>query len=316
MLNKLIEKCDIFYKLATEISGVQPFRQTPGLCGAASLHIVLKFYGINVSEEKLAKLSKTTDNGTEAPEMLDAVRNFDFEGFYLDNCEISDIKRWLDKGFPVIVDWFSTDEGHFSVAYKIDNKNIYLQDPELGHSRAISLDTFSKIWFDFKEPKQEDLTRRRIIVIYPKDKKPKLNDEEQKSLMRKDYPDSGEREEVSVDKKELFTFKKFKFVLVDAEKIRNSVDIDFVAGGNPARYQYVPENEIWIESTMSMNDIAATALHELIECILMSKRHYDYGDAHDLASKVEQKLRNKFDSKKITSPEQIKSILESLISSS
>lgn len=311
----LFERCKLFYKLATEVSGVKSFRQTPGFCGAASLHIVMDFYGKNISEDELAKLSRTSRKlGTEAPDMLDAANHVGFDGFYLDNCELSDIKRWLKMGFPIIVDWFSTNEGHFSVAFKIDNKNIYLQDPELGKSRKIPLEEFSNIWFDFKEPKQTDLTRRRMIVIYPKDKKPELSAREKQSLIRKDFASDTERKKILIDKKHIFTFKNFKFCLVYAEYIRNNVDIDFVAGGNPARYQYVPKDEIWIESSVSMNDIAATALHEFVECVLMDKKHMSYDDAHDLASKVEIKLRKKFDkSLKIRDYEQIKNLLQSLI---
>lgn len=183
MNTNILNKCEFFYRLASEISGVKPFRQTPSFCGAASLHIVMDFYGKDIPEEKLAKLSKTTKkDGTEAPYLLEAAKKFGFTGFYLDDCEISDIKRWIDRDFPVIVDWFSTDFGHFSVVYKIDKNNIYLQDPELGMPRAIRLEDFSNIWFDFKEPKQKGLTRRCMLVVYPKSKNPELNSNEQKAI--------------------------------------------------------------------------------------------------------------------------------------
>ena len=50
---------------------------------------------------------------------------------------------------------------------------IYLQDPQLGHPRAIKLEEFKRIWFDF-EPAfmatKEDLLLRRMIVILKKKK--------------------------------------------------------------------------------------------------------------------------------------------------
>jgi len=35
---------------------LKPFRETPGLCGPASLKMILDYYGVSVSEEDLAKV--------------------------------------------------------------------------------------------------------------------------------------------------------------------------------------------------------------------------------------------------------------------
>lgn len=174
MIDDILFKCDLFYKLATEISGVKSFKQSPSFCGASSLHIVLDFYGTNVSEDKLAKLSKTTiKDGTEAPRLLEAAKKIGFDGFYTDDCELSDIKKWIRKGFPVIVEWFSNDSSHFSVVYGIDDEKIYLQDPDKGKKKTIKLDVFSNIWFGFKKSKQIGLVRRLMLVVYPKEKSDK-----------------------------------------------------------------------------------------------------------------------------------------------
>jgi ABC-type bacteriocin/lantibiotic exporter with double-glycine peptidase domain len=174
MIDDILLKCNMFYKQAVEISGVKPFEQTPSYCGAASLHIVLKFYGTDVPEKTLAKLSKTTKkDGTEAPRLLEAAKHYGFDGFYLKDCDISDIKSWIRKGFPVIVEWFSVDDSHFSVVYGIDDKKIYLQDPENGRKKEIDLDIFSQVWFGFNKTNQIGLVRRLMLVVYPKDKTPK-----------------------------------------------------------------------------------------------------------------------------------------------
>jgi len=67
----------------------------------------------------------------------------------------------------------------------------------------------------------------------------------------------------------IFNFKNYKIFLVDGEKIRDNIFIDFVEGGNPARYSFIPKNEIWIEYIFSKEDIAATILHEYLECNYM-----------------------------------------------
>jgi hypothetical protein len=80
---------------------------------------------------------------------------------------------------------------------------------------------------------------------------------------------------------------------IDGEHIRGTVDVDFVEGGNHARYAYVPAGEIWVEKTMSPLDVAATVLHELTELTLMA-RGMDYEEAHDHANVPERMFRKEF----------------------
>ena len=74
----------------------------------------------------------------------------------------------LDNKIPVIIDWFSTDDGHYCVAVNIDKKNIYMQDPELGDIRKMDLETFKRVWFDFTGnflKSKDQMVIRRMIVI-------------------------------------------------------------------------------------------------------------------------------------------------------
>lgn len=150
---------------------LKPFRQSPGLCGPASLKIVLEYFGIKKLEEELAKLSKAhPHHGTSAKNIVLAAKKLGYKAFYKDFSSLKEIKKYIDKKIPVIVDWFSHDDGHYSVVAGIDNKFIYLQDPELGKINKIDLVTFQRIWFDFEEEmlkKKQDIFIRRLIVIYP-----------------------------------------------------------------------------------------------------------------------------------------------------
>jgi len=94
--------------------------------------------------------------------------------------------------------------------------------------------------------------------------------------------------------KRLFSnFIDMKVYLVDGLYVRNHLDIDFVMGGNGARYSYVPEGEIWIEEVYETKriDMSACALHEFYECWLMKNKNMSYDDAHDSASKIEKLFR-------------------------
>lgn len=80
---------------------------------------------------------------------------------------------------------------------------------------------------------------------------------------------------------------------VNGEVVRNEVDIDFVAGGNPSRYAYVPENTLWVEYTSAL-DAVATALHECFEAELMRSQGLKYPKAHDAAGQLEKAFRTQF----------------------
>lgn len=154
---------------------LKPFRQTrSGLCGPASLKMVLDYFGVKKSEKELAKLSGATkEKGVEAENLLKAAQKLGLEGFIKDFSEIPDIKKYvLQKKIPLIVDWFSQDEGHYSVIVGINNKDIYLQDPEWGKIRKLKINDFKRIWFDFPGKflkSKNDIIIRRMLVLYKND---------------------------------------------------------------------------------------------------------------------------------------------------
>lgn len=151
---------------------LKPFRQTAGLCGPASLKMVLEYYGVSVSESALAKASGASrSKGVSKEGLIKAARHFGFDVFAKEKSTFGDLQRFIKKGTPVIVDWFSEDDGHYSVAINIDKKNIILMDPELKGKRKLSLEKFQRLWFDFpgkfiKEPK--DLVLRLMIAVTPR----------------------------------------------------------------------------------------------------------------------------------------------------
>jgi len=148
---------------------VRPFRQKSGFCGAASLKIVLDYYGVEKSEAELVRLSgSTVEKGVSAKGIIAAAKKLGFKAFHRDFSTISQLKQLLGKGIPVIVDWFSTDDGHYSVAAGIDKRNVYLQDPELGKVRKMPIEFFNRVWFDFPGRfirSNDDVIVRRMIVV-------------------------------------------------------------------------------------------------------------------------------------------------------
>jgi len=158
---------------------IKPFRETPGMCGPASLKMVLDYYGVKKSEKELAKLTGwNKELGIDDVAIKKAAEIFGFKVKIKNNSNFKDIQSWLDRGVPVIVNWFTrgnknyTDsevaDGHYSVAVGLDEKNIYLQDPELGQIRKMSKSDFMTVWFDFrgKHIKPNELIIRQIIAIH------------------------------------------------------------------------------------------------------------------------------------------------------
>ena len=164
-----------------KILKLKPFQETlnAGMCGPASLKIVLQYYGIDIGEKELARMTKwDKDLGIDDKEIESAAKSLGFKIKIKNNSSFEDIEKWLDKKVPVIVNWFTrgrcdyTDsdiaDGHYSVVAGLDNKFIYLQDPEIGKIRKLERDDFMKVWFDFtgKYIKANELIIRQIIAIY------------------------------------------------------------------------------------------------------------------------------------------------------
>lgn len=94
-----------------------------------------------------------------------------------------------------------------------------------------------------------------------------------------------------IHKDKIGSFGGFDFWYVDGEYVRDNIDIDFVEGGNPGRYGYVPEEEIWLDDPIDDGDVVPTLVHEYVEAKLMIGNGIDYEKAHDIASKFEKKVR-------------------------
>jgi predicted double-glycine peptidase len=150
---------------------LKPFRQRPSFCGPASLKILLEHYGKEYSESELGIICRTTvEQGTNHADMVEGVRKLGYTPFTKENASLDDIKYWLDKDMPVVVGWWSTDDDHYSVVYGIDDKNIYLMDPELDEGkREMALEEWDKVWFDFEGPLKYKV-ERWMLAVPPKTK--------------------------------------------------------------------------------------------------------------------------------------------------
>ena len=160
---------------------LKPFQETlnVGMCGPASLKMVLAYYGIEKTESELAQLCQTdSELGTSDQDLKRVAEQLGFKVTIKNNSTFEDIASWLEKKVPVIVNWFTrgrmdyddstVPDGHYSVVAGLDDDYIYLQDPEIGTMRKLTREDFMTVWFDFtgKYIQPDELIIRQLIAIY------------------------------------------------------------------------------------------------------------------------------------------------------
>ena len=82
----------------------------------------------------------------------------------------------------------------------------------------------------------------------------------------------------------------FHVYVVNGKLVRNMVDIEFSIGGNGIRYEYIPDQELWLDSALLHEEYNAVLRHEAVEATLM-KQGTPYEQAHEQANKAEKIVR-------------------------
>lgn len=144
--------------------------QTPGYCGPAALKMALSHYGIEKSEDELARLiGATREAGCEPDQIVSAARALGLIAEYRKNGSIEELKRLVEDDVAVIVDWFSPEEnGHYSVVAGFEGEMIVLADPHFGDYNRMPIAAFLNRWFELDEYPPEDPCRfalRELIEI-------------------------------------------------------------------------------------------------------------------------------------------------------
>ena len=136
----------------SENISVKQFIQSAGLCGPASLKVLLSYFGKNFSEEQLAQLANATrDAGTEHEGMIQAIKELNGYVYVKDDATIDEVEYFVkEEKLPVIIGWFDKDGDHYSVVVNVTDKNIIIVDPAVNEpERWLDKEVFPRIWFDF-----------------------------------------------------------------------------------------------------------------------------------------------------------------------
>ena len=79
--------------------------------------------------------------------------------------------------------------------------------------------------------------------------------------------------------------------IVNGRLVRSVFDIDFTAGGHDYVYEFVPENEVWIDNDIEESERGYVLLHELHERNRMAEG-LPYSKAHAESSRIEYRCRH------------------------
>lgn len=145
---------------------VKPYKQSRGYCGPTSLRIILEYYGIKQSEKDLAYLCKAhPERGCSEYHIINAARKFGFRGYVKQSSSLIEVKSLIKKGIPVIVDWFSPQEGgHYSVVVGFEKEDIILADPHFGKLMHYDTDWFEERWFDMPFRRKGPILKEIIVI--------------------------------------------------------------------------------------------------------------------------------------------------------
>ena len=111
-------------------------------CGASCLLSIIRYYGGNISKEKLIDMTKTTKDGTTFFGISSAAESLGLttKSYKID--EIDKIKKIIP---PILCQINNNGYNHFIIIYKIYNNHLLIMDPSKG-KEVIDLFDFNNIW--------------------------------------------------------------------------------------------------------------------------------------------------------------------------
>lgn len=101
-------------------------------CGAISVFIILEYFGISVSYNKVFRLLGTDQDGTAAWDIKNTFKKFGMKVKTNAQMEVRDLKTAIDNGSPVLIS-ICSDE-HYAVAYGYSRTHIFVMNSSLDAS--------------------------------------------------------------------------------------------------------------------------------------------------------------------------------------
>jgi len=162
---------------------VKPFEQSSGLCGPASLKMLLGYFGRDYEESYLTHLAGATpETGADHIQLVKSAGVLGATVFEKAGGSIRELRRFvLKERLPVMIGWWSgpertreevvadpsLDEGHYSVVYHLTAKHVFLMDPELKKgTRRMTVKEFLAAWWDLDTPEYLRVDRWYAVLNF------------------------------------------------------------------------------------------------------------------------------------------------------
>ena len=118
-------------------------------CGPTSLRMVLAYYGIESSEDDLAKqLETNSDIGTMHHNMIEGVQRHGLHAYVNDQATLQEISYLLGYQIPVIIRFIEPagNEDHYGVVVGFNRFFVTIHDPWSGAYQRYKHKTFAERW--------------------------------------------------------------------------------------------------------------------------------------------------------------------------
>lgn len=133
------------------------FQEKSGWCGPACIQMVLLAAGIKKSQEEIAKDTYLPWWGTPNQVLIAYLSRYFAKLGFSANSKLSDLKKHIDLGHAVIVNWLDnldpndSADGHYSLAIGHGDGKIKLGDPSKARAGIweINEKEFEKLWYDY-----------------------------------------------------------------------------------------------------------------------------------------------------------------------
>ena len=271
-------------------------------CGANSLLSVLQYYGCDFLEDEIIERSHTTEeDGISNEDLCKAIESYGLKFEARDNMTIDEVKRHIDDLHPVILDIqaypenpeddvaLSVDDGHYVVAIGYNGDTIIFEDPSSSNRTSLESSELIRRWHD------EGVCRWGAAIfgtpVYKKDNIVPLPEFESRvASIVEEVVDKYPRLEKINTVKSLDGNSDIDVWYVDGEYIRNNLNEEFTNFAQHETFNFVPDNEFWIDQESNRDECEFFTEHLRHENKLM-KDGMSYYDALDEANKVEMQMR-------------------------
>jgi len=161
------------------MSYINVFRQKNGFCGVACLQSIFYQYGVNYSQEQLAKLmNPKREKGVTAVKWIERVgsdqsdlarlcEKLKFKTFSKFDCSLEELKTNIKDNRHVVVAYNDSDWGeHYVLAFDYDDSKIVLGDPKIPGIKSMDWQNFKNNWRE--QEVSRDTDRGQVLVVYPR----------------------------------------------------------------------------------------------------------------------------------------------------